>query len=178
MKNEHAYKILNAFALNVISAAKANLKKEKKDVTGKLSNSLTYQPSKTPTGFSLAFLMEQYGEFQDKGVSGVKQKFDTPFSYKSKGGKRGLKGMPPPSAFDQWAVRKKGLKGIRDKKGRFLPRKITDFLLARSVFLKGIKPSLFFTEPFEKYWNSLPEGFVENFAIDIERNINEQLNKK
>ena len=26
MKNEHAYKILNAFALNVISAAKANLK--------------------------------------------------------------------------------------------------------------------------------------------------------
>ena len=118
MKNEHAYKILNAFALNVISAAKANLKKEKKDVTGKLSNSLTYQPSKTPTGFSLAFLMEQYGEFQDKGVSGGKQEFDTPFSYKSKGGKRGLKGMPPPSDFDQWAVRKKGLKGIRDKIGR------------------------------------------------------------
>jgi hypothetical protein len=59
-----------------------------------------------------------------------------------------------------------------------LPRKITDFLLARSVFLKGIKPSLFFTEPFEKYWNSLPDGFLENFAIDIEKNINEQLNKK
>ena len=178
MKTEYTEKILIAFAHNVISAAKANLKKEKKDVTGRLSNSLNYKPNVTTNGFTLAFLMEQYGEFQDKGVSGVKQKFDSPFSYKSQGGKQGLKGMPPPSAFDQWAVRKKGLKGIRDKKGKFLPRKTTDFLIARSVFLKGIKPSLFFTAPFEKYWRNLPQGFVENFAIDIERNIVEQINKK
>jgi len=178
MKVDRTKKILNAFANNVISSAKANLKKEKKDVTGKLSNSLTYKPNVTPTGFTLAFFMEEYGEFQDKGVSGVDQKFPTPFSYKRKGGSKSLKGMPPPKAFDQWVVRKKGLKGIRDKKGRFLPRKLTDFLIARSVFLKGIKPSLFFTSAFDKYWNTLPDGFVNAFAIDIEKNIIEQINKK
>ena len=42
--------------------------------------------------------MLQYGEFLDKGVKGVKQgdsKQTPKYSFKSKGGKRGLKGMPP-----------------------------------------------------------------------------------
>ena len=43
--------------------------------------------------------MEDYGIFQDRGVSGVKNKYNTSYSYKSKGGKRGLKGMPPSKAI-------------------------------------------------------------------------------
>ena len=77
--------------------------------------------------------MEQYGEYQDKGVSGTKRKYNTPFKYTNK--------MPPPKAFDKWGIRR----GIapRTKTGQFEKRKSLNFVLARSIFYKGIKPSLF-----------------------------------
>jgi len=105
--------------------------------------------------------MEEYGAYQDEGVSGKKRKFDTPFSFKSK--------MPPPSSLDKWSVRK----GIapRDKKGRFIPRQSLNFLIARSIFMYGIKPSMFFTKPFEKAFKNLPPELTEAFAIDIENSI-------
>ena len=105
--------------------------------------------------------MEEYGAYQDKGVSGKKNKYDTPFSYKSK--------MPPANKLDKWSVRK----GIapRDKKGRFIPRQSLNFLIARSIYMKGIKPSLFFTKPFEKAFNDLPPELTTAFAIDIENSI-------
>jgi len=168
MNKEQVNKTLTAFANNVISSAKANLKSQNKDASGRLANSLSYTLSYTNTGFTLAFLMEQYGEYQDKGVSGTKRKYNTPFKYTDK--------MPPPKAFDKWGIRR----GIapRTKTGQFEKRKSLDFALARSIFYKGIKPSLFFTAPFEKYWNNLPDGFVNAFAVDLERNIVEQINKK
>ena len=77
--------------------------------------------------------------------------------------------MPPPSSLDKWSVRK----GIapRDKKGRFIPRQSLNFLIARSIFTYGIKPSLFFTKPFEKAFNDLPPELTNAFAIDIENSI-------
>ena len=102
--------------------------------------------------------MPYYGVFQDKGVSGIKKKYNTPYSYKTK--------MPPPSKLDKWTVRK----GIapRDEKGRFLSRKTLQFLIARSIFYNGIKPSLFFTKPFEKYAKGLPKELEQAFALDTE----------
>ena len=99
--------------------------------------------------------------YQDKGVSGKKKKYNTPFSYKDK--------MPPSSALDKWSVRK----GIapRDKSGKFIPRKSINFLIARSIYNKGIKPSLFFTKPFEKAYKDLPKDLVKGFINDIEITI-------
>ena len=104
--------------------------------------------------------METYGKFQDQGVSGTEQSYNTPFSYKTK--------MPPPKAFDKWIV-KKGLDGIRDKEGKFVSRKSLQFMIARSVFKKGIKPSLFFTKPFEAAFKRLPDDLINKFGLDIEK---------
>ena len=120
--------------------------------------------------------MEDYGKFQDKGVSGIEQKYNTPYSYKSKGGKRGLKGMPPPKAFDKWNI-KRGL-APRDDKGKFLSRKQTNFLVALKIFKKGIKPSLFFTKPFEKAFERLPDELVEAYGLDVEQFLEYTINKK
>jgi hypothetical protein len=103
--------------------------------------------------------MEDYGKFQDLGVSGVKKKYNTPYSYKDK--------IPPAKAFSDWVVRK-GLKGIRDEKGRFIKRKSLQFIIARSVYTKGIKPSLFFTKPFERAFERLPQELQEKFGIDLQ----------
>ena len=108
--------------------------------------------------------MEEYGNYQDKGVSGVEKKYNTPYSYKRKGSD--LKGMPPPSKLDKWTIRR----GIapRDKEGKFLSRKSLTFLIARSIFKNGIKPTLFFTKPFEKEFKKLPDTVLTAYGLDVE----------
>lgn len=165
---------LNRFAKYVISQSRANLTRGKKNSSKELYNSLKSNLNVSPNSFGLKFLMEDYGVFQDKGVKGTKSNYvenrGSPFSYKSKGGKRGLKGMPPPKAFDKWIVRK-GLKGIRDKQGKFLTRKSLQFMIAKSVFEKGIKASMFFTKPFKKAFDNLPKDIVEAYKLDVEELI-------
>jgi hypothetical protein len=153
--------ILNKFAKYVIQQSRTNLTKGKKNSSKTLYNSLGYNIKETSNGVNIEFLMDEYGAYQDKGVSGKKKKYNTPFSYKDK--------MPPSSALDKWSVRK----GIapRDKSGKFIPRKTINYLIARSIFNKGIKPSLFFTKPFEKGFKNLPPELIKGFINDIEITI-------
>jgi hypothetical protein len=151
--------VLNKFATRVIQQAKQNLTKKKKNSSKELYNSLDYTLSVGPSSFSLTFEMEDYGEFQDRGVSGVKRKYNTPYKYTNK--------MPPPKAFAQWVI-KKGLQGIRDKKGRFIPRKSLQYLIARSVYNNGIKPSYFFSNPFKVNFNKLPVEVASAFQLTRE----------
>jgi len=172
---------LNRFAKYVISQSRANLTRGKKNSSNKLYNSLDSNVKVSKNSFEITFLMEEYGVFQDKGVKGTKSNYlenkNSPFSYKSKGGKNGLKGMPPPKAFDKWIVRK-GLKGIRNKKGQFISRKSLQFMIARSVFEKGIKASMFFTKPFEKAFKNLPKELVDAYRLDVEQLIKTTVNNK
>ena len=150
---------LNRFAKYVITQSKANLTRGKKNSSKTLYNSLDYDINVSPNSFSLSFLMEDYGVFQDKGVSGIKKKYNTPYSYTNK--------MPPPSKMDKWIVRK-GLKGVRGKDGKFISRKSLQFMIARSIYNNGIKPSLFFTKPFEKAFKNLDKDIIEAYKLDVE----------
>ena len=158
-------KALQKFRDLVVAEAKANLKKMGKDTSGKLSNSIKGDVKEMPNSIGVYFEMEPYGNFQDKGVSGVKQKFDTPYSYKTK--------MPPPSAFDKWIVRK----GIapRSATGKFQSRKGLQFAIAKSVFKYGIKPSLFFTKPFEVAYKTWPDTLIDKYGLDAEQLLDEIL---
>ena len=161
MQLKETKNILNKFAKYVIQQSRTNLTKNKKNSTKALYNSLDFKYKAVNGGIGIQFLMDEYGLYQDKGVSGKKKKYNTPFSYKDK--------MPPSSALDKWSVRK----GIapRDKSGKFIPRKSINFLIARSIYNKGIKPSLFFTKPFEKAYKDLPKDIVKGFINDIEITI-------
>lgn len=162
---------LNRFAKYVIEESKNNLRNKKSKSSDKLLNSLDKKLNVSANSFSLSFLMEDYGVFQDQGVKGTKSNYvenkKSPFSYKSKGGKNGLKGMPPPAKMDKWIV-KNNLKGIRDKDGKFISRKSLQFMIARSVFEKGIKASFFFTKPFEKAFKNLDKEIIKAYELDVE----------
>lgn len=161
---ENVQKLLDEFKSDVIREAKKNLSKHSS--SGKLKNSLRGYVKESKNSIQISFEMEEYGFYQDKGVRGVDGKIrNTPYRYTQRGGRGSLKGMPPPKAFDKWAVRK----GIapRDKEGKFLSRKSLQFMLARSVFMKGIKPTLFFTKPFEKYYKNLPKELEEKYGLDM-----------
>lgn len=150
---------LDDFKKYVVQQARTNLTKGKKNVDKKLYNSLQGFIDESPAGFRLYFEMEDYGMFQDKGVSGKKKKYDTPFSYKNK--------KPPIGPLAQWA-KKKNIR-LRDDKGRFKKGNYNTigFLISKSIFEKGLKPSLFFTKPFERAIKRLPEDLQDAFGEDI-----------
>lgn len=166
VKTEHIEKALETFLKYTISQAKANLTRKKKNSSRALYDSLDYDFKVSENSFQASIKGLDYGEFQDKGVSGKKKKYNTPYSYKDK--------MPPPKAFDKWIVRK----GIapRNNKGQFQTRKGIAFAIARHVFINGIKPSRFMSEPFEKGFKRLPDDIIEAFGLDVETFLKQVIN--
>ena len=154
-------KALDTFGRYVVQQARANLTRKKKNASKELYDSIQYDLRSSGSGvsFSLDFKMEEYGEFQDKGVSGKKKKYNTPYKYTNK--------RPPAKVFDKWLVRR-GLEGIRDEQGRFIPRKSLAFIIANSVYNKGIEPSYFFTRAFSLGFKRLPQQIREAFQLDVE----------
>lgn len=165
MDTTELQKVLDRFRDAVISQSKRNLTRLQKNSSKKLYNSIKGKVKAYPNSFHMEFTMEDYGFYQDKGVSGKNKKYNTPFSYKSK--------MPPTKAFDKWIVRK-GL-APRGADGKFLKRKSLSFLIARSVYRNGIKPTMFFTKPFEAAYKNLPDDMVERFGLEVEQLFNQMV---
>ena len=165
LDNENAKRFLNDFRNYVVKESKSNLTRLKKSSSKKLYNSIKGNVKISKNSMSVDFQMEEYGLFQDKGVSGKKTKYKTPYSYKSK--------MPPPSKLDKWIVRK----GLAPRKnGKFSGRTIDSagfkksiqFLIARKIYMNGIKPSLFFTKPFEKAYKRMPNELIQKYGLDLD----------
>ena len=157
LDKEEVQEAIDKFRKYVVQQSRSNLTKQKKNASKSLYNSIKGVSKVNPNSISLYFEMEAHGVFQDKGVSGKEKKYNTPYSYKSK--------MPPTKALDKWVVRR----GIapRDSKGRLISRQSLKFAIARGIFKNGIKPSLFFTKPFEVAYDRLPDELVEAYGIDI-----------
>ena len=145
--------VLIKFGKYVIQQARSNLTKGKHNFDKTLYNSLRYSIYYSNDNFSLTFSMEDYGEYQDKGVKGAggtrkttsafkrtnnkgkiwRQKApNSPFAYKDK--------KPPVSAFKAWA----------ESKG------LNPFAVRESVYRQGIPATKFFSTPFNIAFNKLP----------------------
>ena len=161
-------KALQRFAKHVVSQSRANLTRGKKKASNGLYDSIGYDLKVHKQSFSLSFVMEEYGMFVDRGVRGSnpslvkngKQKAPlAPYTFRNK--------MPPLKAILPW-VKLKKLR-LRDEKGKFKKgnyRSIA-FMVQRSVFAQGIRPTMFFTKPFASAFKNLPEELVESFGLDI-----------
>lgn len=167
MLKKETEKYLNDFAKYVIQQSRSNLTKGDKNVNKNLYNSLDREIEVGANSFRLAFLMEDYGKFQDKGVSGTERKYNTPFSYKSK--------RPPLKPITDWVKSRRFQ--FKQKDGKFMSYQSTAFLVRNSIFKKGIKPSLFFTKPFEKSFERLPDELVEAYGLDVEQFLEYTINK-
>ena len=151
-------KALEKYAKYVIQQSRSNLTKANSKASGKLYDSLSYKID----GTNVKFESEEYGLYQDQGVRGAKSYYadkgtsSSPFKYTTK--------MPPSSVFDKWTI-KKGI-APRDEKGRFINRKSLNYLIARSIYEKGIRATLFFTKPFERgielYGDEMVAAYIED----------------
>lgn len=158
MEKDEQLKQLEKFRDYVIKQARSNLTRLGKNSSKRLYDSISSEIKVMPNSIRFYFDMQEYGFYQDKGVSGIKKKYDTQFKYTNK--------MPPPSKLDKWIIKK----GIAPrKKGKFTSRKGLQFAIARSIYFNGIRPSLFFTKPFEQAFKNLPDELIQAYGLEAEK---------
>jgi hypothetical protein len=159
-------KQIEAFKKYVIQQSKSNLTKNGKKASGSLYNSIDAESNTSQNSFELDFIMEQYGQFVDLGVKGKNSSSkapNSPFKFGTGTGKKG--GLT--QGIEKW-VRLKGLQFKSKETGMKLSYKNTSFLITRSIYNKGIKPTLFFTKPFEKGFKKLDDEMIEAFGLDVD----------
>lgn len=171
MDQQETYKELKKFRDHVVKQARANLTRKGKRVSGKLYNSIDAEVKAMPNSIGIYFKMEEYGAYVDKGVNGVWRGFGSPYSFGTKSGKP--KGLT--KGLDSWIVRK----GIapRNEGGQFMSRKTLKFLIARSIYRRGIKPSLFFTKALEGAYKKLPDELIKKYGLDAEKLVTRALDE-
>jgi len=146
-------KEMSRFGRSVVKQSRSNLTRKRHNDTKDLYNSLDYELNVHKNSFSLSFYMLEYGAYIDQGVRGAysnKKAPQSPFRYK----RNKPIGAKP---FEKWAKRKG----------------ISPWAVARSVWTKGMKPTLFFTKPFENAFLQLPEELIEQFGLDLDEFLEE-----
>lgn len=155
---------LELFAKAVKLKAQQNLKKKKQISSGKLYDSINYNLDVFKNSFTLEFYMEDYGTFMDLGVKGSKSTYpesrNSPYKYS------GRFKMINPASLDKWLIRKK--LAPRDESGRFIERKNLKYMIATSIYRKGLKGSRFFTGAFEEEFKNIDNEVQEAFGLDLD----------
>ena len=177
---ENSYKLLDKYKKYVIQQAKSNLSKGKNNVSKTLYNSLKGEIVTEDNYAIVAFRMELYGQFLDEGVKGAmpsavkngKQKApNSRFMFTNK--------RPPAGPIAEWA-KKKGIR-LRDEQGKFKKGnyKTLGFIIANRIYAQGIKPTLFFTKPYQEGFKKFILGQMPNqVAIDVDRIVDFNLKQK
>jgi hypothetical protein len=152
---DNTKKALEKFGKYLVKESRKNLTRKKKNVTNSLYDSLDYQVKAMPNSFEFDFLMEEYGEWVDKG---------------RKAGKN-----PPFSPLRKW-VEDRRIQ-FRDNRGRFQTYDQTAWAVVKSIGKKGIEPSNFYTRPFNLGFQKLPNEVAEAYALDVEEFLDFTIDK-
>ncbi len=191
LKNTSTYpkstKVLEKFKKYVVRASKGNLIRGKggrfsgkagklhKSIKGSISKKFNRSLKGRFTGGtqmpSLEFSMLDYGKYVDEGVKGSKSSYiensKSPYKYS------GRKKTVPVAPIRDWCNKR----GISENLA---------FIIARSIYQKGIRRTEFFIKPFgskvdgviEKYHSAIADDIANNFANQIMKKLRQKkLNK-
>ncbi len=151
--------IVLAWGNQNVKEAQDFLNSSGKSNTGTLRDSLRFEVEEKDGNYKGLFFSAEYGEFVRLGVQGrgpftadqPNKAPNSPFKFGSGKGKGSLR-----TAIDRWVITR-GINGIRDERGRFIPRKTLVFLIARKIYRFGIKPTNYIF-PFFKNQDDLVRG--------------------
>jgi len=158
---------LKKFKDYVIQQSKSNLTKGRHNFTKSLYNSIKGDAKAYPRSYLLSFSMDEHGYYQDQGVRGKTSSIkapNSPFKFGTGKGKKG--GLT--TGIKKW-VRAKRFQFRNRETGKFMSYDSTALLIARSIYNKGLKPTLFFTKPFNNAFKRLPEEMVKGLSMDVDR---------
>ncbi len=166
LKKEETLSTLEAFNKYVIQQARTNLTKKDKNVSKKLYDSLKSKTKVNPNSIENYIEMEEYGQYLDLGVKGKISSAkapNSPFKFGSGTGRKG--GLT--EGIRGW-VKARRFQFRNRENGKFMSFEQTAQLITRSIYLKGTKPTLFFSKPFEKGFERLPDELIEAYGLDLE----------
>lgn len=158
---------LNKFGKYVVQQARTNLTKKGHKSSGQLYRSITFFEDDYAKGSKIAFGMEPYGWYLDKGVKGSKSYYADQGTAASRFSFKSSSKIPPIDSIAEWAKTKRIR--LRDDKGKFQKGnyKSIGFIIARSIKEKGIAATLFFTKPFNRAFDRLPPDLSEALLKDL-----------
>ena len=175
MQKDEVQKALDRFKDHIIAQAKRNLTKGGKygthNVSKKLYNSIEGEVKVFPNSIGMYFSMEEYGAYQDLGVKGKKSASKAPKSPYRFGSGTGKKGGLT-AAMEKWVTQRR-IQFKDRKSGKFMSYKYTAWLMTRSIYSKGIKPSLFLTKPFEAAYKNLPNELIDKYGLEASKLFND-----
>jgi hypothetical protein len=166
MQKDEIQKALERFRDHVVNQAKRNLTQKDKNVSKKLHQSIKGDVKAMPNSIAMYFSMEEYGAYQDLGVKGKRSSAkapNSPFKFGTGTGKKG--GLT--EAMKKWVARRRIQ--FKDKEGKYMSYDSTAWLMTKSIYSKGIKPSLFFTKPFEAAYKNLPDELIEMYGLEASK---------
>jgi hypothetical protein len=164
----------------VIQQAKSNLAKGRNSVSKTLYNSIKGEVVADDNYAIIGFKMQKYGLYMDEGVKGAfpgmvnngKQK--APNSRFRFGNKR-----PPARVIATWA-KQRGIR-FRNENGQYENGnyKTIGFILANRIYAQGIKPTLFFTKPYEAGFKKyITDKLPIEVVTDVDRIVDLNLQAK
>jgi hypothetical protein len=169
------YKALDRFVNHVTSRAKANLTNGDRNVSKRLYNSIKGEVTINSERTTVKFFMEKYGDFQDQGVKGKNSSAKAPNSPFKFGSGRGKEGGLTDS-IQKWVEARRFQ--FKDRKsGKFMSYRATAFLITRSIYLKGLKPTLFFTKPYQAALKNLPQELAKEYGLEVKKLFKESIKK-
>lgn len=176
MEQAETKKVLEELRKYVIQQSRSNLTRLSKNTSKKLYGSIEGDVQSYPNSIRLSFDMEEYGWYQDQGVKGKTSSQKAPKSPFRFGSGTGTKGGLT-KGINKW-VKMRGIKFKDNKTGKMLTYKSTAFLITRSIYHKGLKPSLFFTKPFQAALKRLPNDFMQAYGLDMQKTLDQIMNEK
>lgn len=167
--------VIQQLAKYVVQQSRSNLSKKKKNLNKSLYNSIEYQVTDKRKSVDVAFKMLDYGKFVDRGVRGRNAYYadqdtsSSPYKYKDR--------MPPIEELSVWAKQRRIR--LRNDKGQFARGnyKTIGFLIARSIYDKGIKASMFFTKPYRASLKKYEKPMLEAIGMDVYESLIKHQNK-
>jgi hypothetical protein len=196
MELKEINKIFKDFGEYMVTESQKNLKSFGKG-SGPLYNSISYDVNDKSNKVIFDFYMEDYGLFQDQGVKGAdpkklspnakitgQQAPNSPYRFGS-GSARG-KWKDFVRSISSWAqiknirLRQYTYKdGKKKSTGKFAKGNYESIgqIIASNIYNRGLKPSFFYTKPFNKAFENLPQELFDGFAVDFINAINIE-NKK
>ncbi len=174
---------MKAFAERVKKAAQLNLgatrsiryndgsiKRRRNVSSGRLKDTISYVTSIAPHP-ALQFFFERYGTFLDEGVDGTKYRVpgNSRFSFRSK--------QPPKKFILEW-MRQRRVKARDLETGKFVKQTKENldtaaYLIGRSIKLRGIPKTEWFSQPFRDEFAKLPPEYVEALGKDVDEFLKE-----
>jgi hypothetical protein len=175
-------KELENFSDYVIQQARSRLTRLKKN-EGQLYKSLKADVKQEVGAFLVEFLMEDYGAFVDEGVRGKNPSKVSPNSK--------IRGQQAPNSRFRFGsgkmrgtfksfvnkmalfAKKKNVRFRQGDTGKFAKGsyKSMGYVIAKNIYNRGLKPTMFFSVPYERGVNRFSDKFKDAFVLDVETAI-------